>query len=475
MSRSLQPNSETADTAETPAQHGLSPRLWSRATTSVQFKATMLFVLLTLAVTGGVTGYLLSYSARLVRDEAEVHLVQVASLLADAVAPALERADVEQLQTLAASATKRLPQATVLITDINGSVLAREGQAVDEIPQVIQVSNVSADLPPGVRLIEQGNGTLRLLEVKYPVRRRAAGDGPSLDGTPLLGYVQVAAPTNYWERSMASRLDLLIGVGVILVAAIVLLGFLLVRRFTAPIESLANSMTRFAAGELTVRSAIDRVDEIGRLAKAFNLMAAQHQQTHEGMARFNAELEERVASRTQQLREIASREPLTGLYNRRHFNEVLQRRFAEAVRYESELSCIMIDLDGFKIANDAYGHQVGDDMLVLTASTILSQLRTADLAARYGGDEFIILLPQTDARRAEVLADRIMQKFNREMDKRYPRATVSMSMGIGSLRELQPMETEELVRAADNAMYRAKAEGKNRIVGPLHAAPTRAT
>jgi len=205
-------------------------------------------------------------------------------------------------------------------------------------------------------------------------------------------------------------------------------------------------------------------------------MADQHQQTHERIVRLNAELEERVAYRTHQLRELASREPLTGLYNRRHFNEMLERRFSEAVRYSTDLSCLMIDLDEFKAANDAFGHQLGDELLVLTAGTIMGQLRTADLAARYGGDEFIILLPQTDAERAHVLAERMVERFSRDVAERFPNVRVSMSIGIASLQSLEPKDAESLIRYADRALYDAKKAGKNGIVTAMPAtAPVAST
>ena len=199
-------------------------------------------------------------------------------------------------------------------------------------------------------------------------------------------------------------------------------------------------------------------------------MADQHQQTHLRIVRLNAELEERVAYRTHQLRELASRDPLTGLHNRRYFSEVLQRCYAEAVRYRTDLSCIMIDLDDFKSANDAFGHQIGDQVLQLAAGTIVGQLRTADVAARYGGDEFILLLPQTDGERAQVLGERFVERFNTELSERVPKSTVRMSMGIASLHNLELDNAEALIQAADHALYRAKSAGKNRIVMAAPAA-----
>ena len=154
---------------------------------------------------------------------------------------------------------------------------------------------------------------------------------------------------------------------------------------------------------------------------------------------------------------------MTGLFNRRRFNEVLERSFAEAHRYDNELSCIMMDLDDFKNVNDRFGHQVGDELLVFTAGIITSQLRSTDFPARFGGDEFIVLLPQTDLERAQVLGQRIIERFAKKAAERFPHLRVGMSMGISSLRSLDRRDIESLVRAADRAMYESKAAGTNLV------------
>ena len=98
-------------------------------------------------------------------------------------------------------------------------------------------------------------------------------------------------------------------------------------------------------------------------------------------------------SRLRRVEEVAATDPLTSLYNRRHFGKVFEQLFAEAQRYSSDLTCVMIDLDGYKQLNDTFGHQTGDQLLVVAARAINSNLRKMDVAARYGGDEFVLLLP----------------------------------------------------------------------------------
>jgi len=438
---------------------------------SLQFKATALVVVLTLSVTAAVSGYLLQSSGQLAREQHDEQMVSAAALLAKAAGAILAGGDPTELRALAVESANGLPLLYVIFSDADGSQLAVAQHRSVNLLQKLQ-RNESERVPvPGTPIFHAPSQEAPVfLDVTYPINIRGDGDDRSVSRpSTLAGYVRTGMVANHWQRTMASKLDLVIGVGILATVVAIPLGFILIRKIVAPLDGLAGAMLRFSQGRLDVRSPVTRRDEIGRLAATFNLMADQHQQTHERIVRLNSELEERVAYRTQQLRELASREPLTGLYNRRHFNEMLERRFSEAQRYSTDLSCLMIDLDEFKAANDAFGHQVGDELLVLTAGTIVGQLRTADLAARYGGDEFIILLPQTDAHRARILAERIVERFSGEAADRFPTVRVSMSVGIASLQLLEPKDAESLVRHADRALYDAKKAGKNSIVTAMLA------
>jgi len=438
---------------------------------SLQFKATVLVVVLTLSVTAAVSGYLLQSSGQLAREQHDEQMVSVAALLAKAAGAIMAGGDASELEALAVESANGLPLLYVIFSDADGKQLAVAEHHSVHVLQRLQ-RNESERVPvPGTPVFHAPSEEAPVfLDVTYPISVRADGDDGSDNRTSkLIGYVRTGMVANNWQRTMASKLDLVVGVGILAMVVAVPLGFLLVRKIVAPLDGLADAMLRFSQGKLDVRSPVTRRDEIGRLAVTFNLMADQHQQTHERIVRLNSELEERVAYRTHQLRELASREPLTGLYNRRHFNEMLERRFSEAVRYSTDLTCLMIDLDEFKAANDAFGHQVGDELLVLTASTIVGQLRTADLAARYGGDEFIILLPQTDAENSRILAERMVERFSRDVAERFPNVRVSMSMGIASLQLLEPKNAESLIRYADRALYDAKKKGKSCIVSAMPA------
>lgn len=167
----------------------------------------------------------------------------------------------------------------------------------------------------------------------------------------------------------------------------------------------------------------------------------------------------------QRMEEMAATDPLTGLYNRRHFGRVIEQLFSEAHRYEQDLSCLMIDLDGYKQLNDTFGHQMGDQLLVLAGKVIRANLRAMDVAARYGGDEFVLLLPHATADEAAGVVQRIREEYFQSSAALLQRATgVSMSVGIATLTISRPSGADQLVALADAALYRAKERGRNCIV-----------
>jgi diguanylate cyclase (GGDEF)-like protein len=155
----------------------------------------------------------------------------------------------------------------------------------------------------------------------------------------------------------------------------------------------------------------------------------------------------------EELRSLSQTDPLTGLYNRRKFFEVMQREIIRARRYGQPLSLIMIDVDSLKSVNDRFGHSAGDEVLHQVADCI-QPTRATDLAARVGGDEFALLLPETHSRGAEQVAWRLLEAVHRvQLDFD---AAISMSMGIAQLEPGDEEQGESLLARADKAMYLAK-------------------
>jgi len=167
----------------------------------------------------------------------------------------------------------------------------------------------------------------------------------------------------------------------------------------------------------------------------------------------------------ERLEHMAATDPVTGLANRRRFSDLLNRHYGEAVRYGFDLTCCMSDLDHYKEFNDTFGHQVGDEILVATADIIRTSLRESDTAARYGGDEFVLLLPHTSVDRATAVGQRIRQELA-AVGRKYGQigCLLSLSVGIASLNANKPESAEELLSLADRALYAAKDSGKDRIV-----------
>jgi diguanylate cyclase (GGDEF)-like protein len=441
---------------------GTARRL-SEVALSLQCKGVVIIIVLALTLCATVAGYLLDTSVKVARRHQDEDIIQMAAMLSKAAAPDYGDTRVETLQELAQKAANAAPLLYVVFLDTAGNWLASAEHGSSRILAELTQKPWSRSPVLGAPvLLTTPPGNPPVLDIMYPINamesRNAAGKQ-----IELVGYVRTGVTANAWYRSMHSQLDFLIGVGVIVAVVAIPLGFLLIRRIVSPLENLVGCMLRFSQGELDIRSPIGRRDEIGRLAAAFNRMADKHQQTHNRILRLNSRLEERVAERTQQLRELAAREPLTGLYNRRHFNEMLNQRFSEAFRYDTDLSCVMIDLDNFKKVNDRFGHHLGDDVLLAATETIKGELRSADVAARFGGDEFVLLLPQTDAERARVLTERIIDRFQTLVSQRFPLLDVGMSAGIASLHGGAVRNADSLIRAADRALYKAKASGKRGI------------
>ncbi|MBI5789713.1 MAG: diguanylate cyclase [Candidatus Schekmanbacteria bacterium] len=177
------------------------------------------------------------------------------------------------------------------------------------------------------------------------------------------------------------------------------------------------------------------------------------------------QLQHSLLEATRRLQLMVITDSLTDVYNQRYFQKRLSEEFDRNKRYAQPLSCIMIDVDSFKHLNDTYGHMEGDKVLKKIADTIKNSIRNSDFLARYGGDEFVLLLPQTNASRAYLLAERIQQAvasdFSQVTYKEY--CTPTLSLGISSLPNPDIRDEQELVAMADKALYEAKRSGRNRI------------
>ena len=174
----------------------------------------------------------------------------------------------------------------------------------------------------------------------------------------------------------------------------------------------------------------------------------------------------RMEQSNEALRELAIRDGLTGLFNHRHFKDVLQRELTRAERYDRPLCMLMLDVDHFKNYNDTHGHPAGDEVLKTLADIISTRLRDVDTSARYGGEEFAILLPETARKAGTLVAEDIragMESYPFKGRESQPLGKVTVSFGVAEF----PADGEDaasLIERADEALYRAKDEGRNRVV-----------
>jgi len=180
-----------------------------------------------------------------------------------------------------------------------------------------------------------------------------------------------------------------------------------------------------------------------------------------------AHLFESIQIANENLERLAITDGLTGIFNHRHFRERFDQELERALRYRLPLSCMLFDIDRFKDFNDSFGHLVGDEILREIADRTRACIRKSDVCARYGGEEFVVIMPQTGLEGALAQAERIREVIGKKPFACVPEnKPVTVSVGVGVLDFDRMLVCEDLLREADQAMYRAKRAGRNRVEGP---------
>lgn len=287
------------------------------------------------------------------------------------------------------------------------------------------------------------------------------------------------AGENALTYSQSSRLILLA------VTATGLLGMLLffylhvMRNLIQRTANLSYTMQEIASGNFDVSLPQEGRDELGRLASAvhqFHRVAqeasARNSQLESSKQRTEAALQvltektRELESANTQLTELSVSDALTGLANRRRFDDVLESQWQRALQAKDAIAVLMIDVDRFKEYNDLYGHQDGDSCLQLIASTLKSNInRSSDILARYGGEEFSIVLPSCKLADACRIAEQVRQAVEALNVKHDESATgtVTVSVGVASTTPGSEESADLLLRQADSALYRAKRAGRNTV------------
>ncbi len=290
------------------------------------------------------------------------------------------------------------------------------------------------------------------------VRVCGAYDDPA--GNPIFG-IQYLFPRKITQKGLASiryAMVLVVSSGLIV---LVMLNVLLQAVVLRPLGRLTNHAARLRReGDYAQRLDLRRNDEIGILADSFDSMVQTVRERTEDLKRAN-----------EQLALLSMRDALTGIPNRRMFDDVLKQEWRRAMRDKTPLSIILGDVDFFKDYNDAHGHLQGDQCLIAVAAVLQQQMqRPADLVARFGGEEFAVILADTDADGAGHVAQslrRAVMDLHLEHDHSDVAGCVTMSFGVAAMIP-QPEDGDEgmaeLLQKADRAMYRSKRLGRNRVV-----------
>jgi len=253
-------------------------------------------------------------------------------------------------------------------------------------------------------------------------------------------------------------LTIALTVGLLLVVGVTayVLGLTIVR----PLNRLIAAASAVASGNLDVDVPVVGRGELRYMTEVFNDMVTRLRQGREELAAMNRTLRER----NRELHELSITDSLTGLYNRKHLMDVLTKEVARAERYQRPLALLMIDIDHFKVYNDTYGHLAGDEVLGNIAAIFRGSIRGSDCLGRYGGEEFLIILPETTADDAARMAERVRSRLAEEdFPAGSQKVKITISGGVASFPS-HGRNPESLLGSADAALYRAKEGGRNRVV-----------
>ena len=322
----------------------------------------------------------------------------------------------------------------------------------------------------------------KLIEENHRITRLVDAATSSLVQGEFDAMVSAGATVNETRQRYMRILLFVTGLG--LIGIVALMHFHVMRNVIVRLSWLSTAMQNVAAGNLDTRLPPSGDDELGRLSSAVRLFRdtameaerreADLRQSREHIETARAELEQKARELEQanrKLEELSVTDFLTGLANRRRFDEALDVEWARALRARQTLTLIMVDVDHFKNFNDRYGHQAGDECLRRIASALKANTgRAGDLIARYGGEEFCIISAYTDVAGAEALAEKIRLAVQ-SLDMRNevcPLGVVTISLGVAVGVPDTTQSAREFVHKADMALYEAKASGRNciRIAAP---------
>jgi len=375
-------------------------------------------------------------------------------------------------ESLLAPLQQRL-QAELILADKNGVVIVGPEDSVGRTLDESLVQSAQSDHPGYMTLpmaMEEGASARDFL-VGYSRLR----DRPEY--TTFNWLVLVRKPASEAFQPAQSLRNTLIVSGVLLALLLIVFAVYTARRTTRPLLQMAREADRLDPGNPSSPIQLrDDYEEVRVLSSVLrDLVQRLTNKTHQ-MNELNASLEHRVAERTraleeanQRLEETVRTDELTGLNNRRFFFELGQTALKKAIRSDKPMSAIMFDADMFKKVNDTYGHAVGDKALIHLSVAAQEALRDTDILARLGGEEFAVLLENTDEDAASEVAERLRQTINdKPLSLERGQVTLSISAGVACLCPEGGDDLDTLLVLADKALYAAKSGGRNRVTRYSH-------
>ncbi len=355
--------------------------------------------------------------------------------------------------------------------EVNSStyVVNRQGKVIIH-PERGLVENGADEIAvaPVIEALKQNSGWIEY-ESEGQVRLAGYCIVPNTEMIVVVQMPKAEAMAEVDEIKKRSLLLLMLAISLAITIGLAIAGAL-----AKPLGDIAEAVKRLGEGDLSVRLAMSGQDEINRLAAAFNSLAEQLAKRGEALSNITQDLERQVAQRTRELQRaneelklVSQLDGLTGIANRRSFDEALRREWMRGLRDGVPLALIMLDADFFKAYNDAYGHQAGDECLKFIAAEVKKfAKRSSDLAARYGGEEFVLILEECDLKGAALIAEKLrvsIEAAKRPHQDSKVAPFVTVSLGVASLVPQTGISEDVLIKAADQAMYSAKQNGRNRV------------
>lgn len=225
--------------------------------------------------------------------------------------------------------------------------------------------------------------------------------------------------------------------------------------FMTALDSVDDKVAGFNAGGVDyITKPFQQIEVLARITTHI-VLRKQKQQLEK--------VQRELITQKKLLEEISITDELTGLHNRRYLNSVLEHEFQRSARHSSELTCLLFDLDHFKQVNDNYGHEFGDNVLRAFGNILKTSLRKGDFAFRFGGEEFLILLPLTNLKGAQQAAEKIRLRTEAANNTGI-NLSITVSVGISSLKDHAVKSCDDLINFADRALYKAKDNGRNQVV-----------